>query len=269
MPSVSTAGAAAGIADRDNEMDRIDVIEGTLAKGFGTLGGYIAADLPIVDAVRLLRGFIHLHDRPVAGARCRGAQGRAGAEERAGRRIARPATQRQATLTKHALSAAGLPVIAQSIAYRAGLCWRCRALQGRVRHAARAPQHLYPANQLSDRRTRHGAGCASPRRRRIPTAISPISSRLWSMVWQALKLPFTETTSNVVTFRRESEEGALHLPRAHQEGGGVAASQAPVKTGRQCARNMRREHPVIVRAPPRPCARPVPASALLSARHRG
>ena len=41
-----------GIADREDLMSRIDVIEGTLAKGFGTLGGYIAADRSIIDAVR-------------------------------------------------------------------------------------------------------------------------------------------------------------------------------------------------------------------------
>ena len=41
-----------GIADREGLMERIDVIEGTLAKGFGTLGGYIAADRSIIDAVR-------------------------------------------------------------------------------------------------------------------------------------------------------------------------------------------------------------------------
>ena len=41
-----------GIAEREGLMDRIDVIEGTLAKGFGSLGGYIAADSSIVDAVR-------------------------------------------------------------------------------------------------------------------------------------------------------------------------------------------------------------------------
>ena len=41
-----------GIAEREGLMDRVDVIEGTLAKGFGSLGGYIAADSAIVDAVR-------------------------------------------------------------------------------------------------------------------------------------------------------------------------------------------------------------------------
>src|SRR5213595_4111925 len=42
----------AGVAERDGVMDRVDVIEGTLAKGFGVVGGYFAADAVICDAIR-------------------------------------------------------------------------------------------------------------------------------------------------------------------------------------------------------------------------
>ena len=41
-----------GIAERDRVMDRVDIINGTLAKGFGIMGGYIAADADICDAIR-------------------------------------------------------------------------------------------------------------------------------------------------------------------------------------------------------------------------
>ncbi|PJG47153.1 5-aminolevulinic acid synthase [Sphingobium sp. LB126] len=41
-----------GISDRDAVAHRIDIIEGTLAKAFGVMGGYIAADRRIIDVIR-------------------------------------------------------------------------------------------------------------------------------------------------------------------------------------------------------------------------
>jgi 5-aminolevulinate synthase len=42
----------AGVAEREGVMDRIDVLEGTLAKAFGCMGGYIAGNSTLIDAVR-------------------------------------------------------------------------------------------------------------------------------------------------------------------------------------------------------------------------
>lgn len=41
-----------GVAEREGQMSRIDIVNGTLAKGFGVMGGYIAASRACCDAIR-------------------------------------------------------------------------------------------------------------------------------------------------------------------------------------------------------------------------
>jgi len=97
-----------GVAERDGVMDRVDVIEGTLAKAFGVVGGYIAASRDIVDAVRsYAAGFIFTSTMPpaVAAAACASIHYLRGSSHE------RELQQRNAEATKRALLARGLPVM--------------------------------------------------------------------------------------------------------------------------------------------------------------
>ena len=143
-----------GIAERDGVMDRVDVIEGTLGKAFGSLGGYIAASHKVIDAVRSYApGFIFTTALPppvcaAATAAIRHLKTSTWERER---------HQERAGRVKAVLIAAGLPVMHEPDPYRAAACRRPRSVQACQRSAARAPRHLHPADQLSDRRQGHRA----------------------------------------------------------------------------------------------------------------
>src|ERR1700760_2064971 len=97
-----------GIAERDGVMHRIDILEGTLAKAFGCLGGYIAASAEIVDAVRSYApGFIFTTALPPA--ICSAAT--AAIRHLKTSSWERERHQERAARVKAILTAAGLPVM--------------------------------------------------------------------------------------------------------------------------------------------------------------
>nr|WP_295113368.1 5-aminolevulinate synthase [uncultured Caulobacter sp.] len=56
-----------GVAEREGLMGEIDIIEGTLGKAFGVMGGYITGDAVVIDAIRLMAsGFIFTTSLPPA-----------------------------------------------------------------------------------------------------------------------------------------------------------------------------------------------------------
>ncbi|ASM72051.1 MULTISPECIES: 5-aminolevulinate synthase [Roseobacteraceae] len=98
----------AGVAERDGLMDRLDIINGTLAKAYGVMGGYIAASARMCDAIRSYApGFIFTTSLPpavAAGAAASVAFLKTAPE-------LREAHQLQARILKMRLKGLGLPII--------------------------------------------------------------------------------------------------------------------------------------------------------------
>ena len=98
----------AGVCERDGLMDRIDIINGTLAKAYGVLGGYIAASAKMCDAVRSYApGFIFTTSLPPAIA----AGAAASVAHLKTDQSLRDQHQSQAKILKMRLKGLGLPII--------------------------------------------------------------------------------------------------------------------------------------------------------------
>ncbi|WP_289297091.1 5-aminolevulinate synthase [uncultured Reyranella sp.] len=98
----------AGVAERDGVLDKVDIVQATLAKAFGVVGGYIASTAATVDFVRSCgSGFIFTTSLPPAIA----AAALASVRLVSGQPELRTRHQERAATLKRRLTAAGLPVM--------------------------------------------------------------------------------------------------------------------------------------------------------------
>ena len=98
----------AGVAERDGALDRVDIVQGTLAKAFGVVGGYIASTAGTVDFVRSCgTGFIFTTSLPPAIA----AAALASVRHVTAHPELRVRHQERAASLKRRLAVAGLPVM--------------------------------------------------------------------------------------------------------------------------------------------------------------
>jgi 5-aminolevulinate synthase len=121
-----------GVAEREGVMDRVDVIEGTLGKAYGVMGGYIAAHQPIIDALRSYApGFIFTTALPPAVA----AAAAASVRHLKHSQIERQGQSRQVARTKNALSRMGIPLFSTSthiVPVMVGDAGACKAASDRL-----------------------------------------------------------------------------------------------------------------------------------------
>jgi 5-aminolevulinate synthase len=195
-----------GICEREGLMDRIDIIEGTLAKGFGVMGGYIAANSAIVDAVRSYAPeFIFTTALPPA--LC--AAARASIEHLKTSTVERGAHQRQAQRTKMVLAEAGLPVLPTDthiVPLIVGDARLCKAASDMLmeRHNIYIQPINYPTVPKGTERLR-----ITPTPYHTDDMVAELCDALIS-VWQALDLPRDFDTSKLMATKLKA--GDLTLP---------------------------------------------------------
>jgi 5-aminolevulinate synthase len=195
-----------GLSERDGLASRIDIIEGTLAKGFGSLGGYIAASAAIIDAVRSYApSFIFTSTLPpsVAASAC------AAVRHLKRSQVERERHQRMAAIVKHALSAAGLPVMdnpSHIVPLFVGDPQKCRAASRLLleRHAIYIQPINYPTVARGTERLR-----ITPTPAHNEAQVGALVEALVD-VWKTLGLGFEET--KVVPLKRASQAPGCIYP---------------------------------------------------------
>ena len=193
-----------GLSEREGLAHRIDVIEGTLAKGFGSLGGYIAANEVIVDAVRSCApAFIFTSTLPPSVA----ASAAAAIRHLKRSNVERERHQYMAKLVKHALRAASLPVMdnpSHIVPIFVGDARKCCAASVMLleRHAVYIQPINYPTVPKGTERLR-----VTPTPAHNEAQVVGLVEALVD-VWQTLDLPFAAT--RVVPFFRAKPAEASH-----------------------------------------------------------
>ena len=128
-----------GISERDGVAERLTIVEGTLGKAYGVMGGYIAADTTIIDCIRSYApGFIFttsLSPVLVAGALASVRHLKASSAER-------EAQQQSAAMLKAKFAAAGLPLM-PSVTHIVPLLVGCPIKAKRVSDILLAEYGLY------------------------------------------------------------------------------------------------------------------------------
>jgi 5-aminolevulinate synthase len=192
-----------GLSEREGLVARIDVIEGTLAKGFGSLGGYIAASEAIVDAVRSFApSFIFTSTLPPSVA----ASAAAAVRHLKRSTVERERHQHVAKLVKHALRAAGLPVMdnpTHIVPVFVGDAHKCRAASEMLleRHAVYIQPINYPTVAKGTERLR-----VTPTPAHSEAQVAALVEALVD-VWRTLGLKFEEARV-IPLFRGAANEDA-------------------------------------------------------------